>query len=361
MLRRFSLFAMAAALVVSSCSQGDDAASNETTTTTTVFYATTAADTTTTTVEPSPATAPSSPPTTATTTSTTVVVPEPPLFLFDMTRDEIEAASAPVLDVALTVAKSLESHDLEALKSGFVPDGYVIDPVVASLRPNLDGWYSVFEKLFTHVTTGDIYVNADGSARAGYGYGFYEGLVDDPPDPVFSMSHIHMDGDLAECIINRMDAEPLEVYPAETSDAIGFPQSREGPILNQAQTAQRFAATFEDAWGAGDVSRILGLYAADGGRNDAFAGLQGDRGATIAWLNALDRDYSEVTVDIESVQASALGPSAEYRLTLGDGDESCVMRMVSVWDLNDEDLVVRESIFYNPDTIFDCGWEPADT
>jgi hypothetical protein len=278
-----------------------------------------------------------------------------------MTREEIEAASAPVLDVALTVAESLEAHDLEALKSGFVPDGYVIDPVVASLRPTLDGWYSVFERLFTHVTTGDIYVNADGSARAGYGYGFYEGLVDDPPDPIFTMSHIQMDGGLAEYIINRMDAEPLEAYPAETSDAIGFGAwSREGPILNQAQTAQRFAATFEEAWDAGDVSRIVGLYAADGGRNDTFAGLHGDRGATIAWLNLLDRDYSEVAVDIESLQASALGPSAEYRLTLGSGNESCVMRMVSVWDLNDEDLVIREAIFYHPDTIFDCGWQPAD-
>jgi len=59
--------------------------------------------------------------------------------------------------------------------------------------------------------------------------------------------------------------------------------------------------------------------------------------------------------------ASALGPSAEYRLTLGDGDESCAMRIVSVWDLNDQDLIIRESIFYHPDTIFDCGWEPADT
>ena len=356
---RWFASAVLVVLVVGGCSQGEDAASDETTTTTGAAPATTTSVATTTTVV---ATSTTIEPRPVTTTSTSVVVPEPPLFLFDMTREEIEAASAPVLDVALTVAQSLEAHDLEALKSGFVPDGYVIDPVVASLRPDLHFWYSVFEKMFTHVTTGDIYVNADGSARAGYAYGFYEGLVDDPPDPIFSMSHIQMDGDVAEYIINRMDAEPLEVYPAETSDAIGFGAwSREGPILDQAQTAQRFAATFEGAWDAGDMSRILGLYAADGGRNDTFAGLHGDRGATIAWLNALDRDYSEVSVDIESVQASALGPSAEYRLTLGDGDESCVMRMVSVWDLNDEDLVVRESVFYHPDTIFDCGWQPADT
>ena len=361
MLRRFFLLALAVALVASSCSQNEDAASDEATTTTTVVPASTAAPATTATVEPATTTAPPNPSTTVAATSTTVVVPEPPVSLFDMTTAEIEAASAPVLDVALTVAESLESHDLETLRSVFIPDGYVIDPVVASLRPDLDGWYSVFEKLFTHVTTGDIYVNADGSARAGYGYGFYEGLVDDPPDPVFTMSHIQMDGDLAEYIINRLDAEPLEAYPAETSDAIGFGAwSREGPIRNQAQTAQRFAASFEEAWDSGDVSRILGLCATDGGRYDAFAGLQGDRGATIAWLSALDRDYSDVSVEIESLQASALGPSAEYRLTLGDGNKSCVMRMVSVWDLNDQDLVVRESIFYHPDTIFDCDWEPAN-
>lgn len=273
----------------------------------------------------------------------------------------MSVASEPVLDVALTVADGLESRDLTTLKSAFVSNGYAIDPVVSSLRPPLTTWFSIFKRLCTDVSSGDIYVNADGSATGWDCYGFYEGFMDDPPDPNFSLRHIQMEGDLAKYLINRIDAETLEAYPAETSDAIGFPQSQEAAILNQAQTALRFVPDYVEAWESGDPGQILDLYAADGVRDDTFAGLRGDRGATIAWLSALDREYSEITVDVDSVQGSDLGPSAEYRLTLSNSSESCVMRMASVWDLNEEGLVISEAVFYHPDTIFDCGWEPTDS
>ena len=127
--------------------------------------------------------------------------------MLDMTREEIEAASAPVLDVALTVAESLEARDLEALKSGFVPNGYAIDPVVASLRPPLAAWFSIINRLCTDVSSGDIYVNADGSTTAWDCYGFYEGFMDDPPDPTFALRHIQMEGDLAKYLINRISMD----------------------------------------------------------------------------------------------------------------------------------------------------------
>ena len=33
---------------------------------------------------------------------------------------------------------------------------------------------------------------------------------------------------------------------------------------------------------------------------------------------------------------------------------------VSVWDLDDDDRILRENVYYDPETMFACGWEQAE-
>ena len=299
-------------------------------------------------------------PTTSTTAATTTTqTPQPPETLFAMTRSEIIEASEPVLVAAQTIGDALEADDREAFAAAFEPDAYVIDPVVPSLRPDVQGWYGIFQNLCVAAETTRIYANVGGSTSRALCTGFYDTLVMDPPEVTIFLSHVLMEESRGTVMLNRIDAAAAAAYPAETSDAIGFPTSRERNVVMMAETAERFVPAFVAAWQTADLEEIAALYAPNGVRIDGFAGLDGDPGATLAWIEAFLRDYDGVALEIKSITASAPGPGIEYILTLQSDGSSCVMEMASVWELDEDDRIVREHVYYHPDALFDCGWEAA--
>ena len=299
--------------------------------------------------------------TTVTATTTTTLPPlDPPETLFSMTRVEILEASAPVMETAGAIADALELGDRELLVSAFASGGYVIDLVVPSLRPRIRGWFDIFRKLCGGSEASNLHVNVSGAAWRGSCSGFYEGLVSDPPPTVWFLPHVLMADAMGVVMLNRMEAEVAAAYPAETSDAIGFQPSREKNVTWMAEAAVRFIPVFEAAWESGHVEAIAALYADDGVRIDGFAGLAEDPRATRAWIEAFVRDYGEVSVEIELLVASAPGPGAVYTVTLGVEGDSCVMQMVSAWELDEHDHIVREYVYYHPDTVLDCGWEAPE-
>lgn len=300
-------------------------------------------------------------PTTSTTAATTTTqTPQPPDTLFAMTRSEIIEASESVLVTAQTIADALEADDRGVFVAAFEPDAYVIDPVVPSLRPDVHGWYGIFQKLCEASETTRIYANVGGATSRALCTGFYDTVVKDPPEVTMFLSNVLMEESRGTVMLNRLDAAAVAAYPAETSDAIGFPTSRERNVVMMAEAAKRFAPAFVAAWQAADLEEIAALYAPSGVRIDGFAGLDGDPGATLAWIEAFLRDYDEVALEIKSITASAPGPGIEYILTLQPDGSSCAMEMASVWELDEDDRIVREHVYYYPDALFDCGWEAAE-
>ncbi len=277
--------------------------------------------------------------------------------LFTLTEGEVTAASESAVQIAETVSQALDTPDRDSFSAAFGPSSYVVDPIVPSLRPGVNVWFSLFRRLCSGVLTHDIYVNVDGSVFNGDCSGFYDGYADDPPTSLAVLSELWLEDGVATRLMNRLDAATLDSYPAETSEVIGFARSEEEAVSAAAQTAERFASRWVEAWKSGDLEPILALYASDGVRADGFAGLD-DRPAALAdWLKSFTNAYDEVTVQIELLTASSLGPAAAYRLELGDGDHACEMRLVSVWDLDEQDRIVREHTYYHPETVFACGWE----
>ena len=297
------------------------------------------------------------PPSTKPSTTTTLRPPVPPETLFSMTRAEMLEASAPIMDTAQTIARALASGDRQMLVSAFEPDAFVIDPVVPSLRPPIGSWFYIYQRLCTESETTAIFINLSGSASTAVCSDFFEGLLEDPPPTTWFLPHVLMPDALGAVLLNRMDAEAAASYPAETSDAIGFRPSREKNVARMAETAQRFAPLFQAAWESGDGETIAALYADEGVRIDGLAGLGDETGSTRAWIEAFTRDYDEIEIEIELLVASAPGPGAEYTMTLGAGTETCVMRMVSAWELDENHRIVREYVYYHPDSVLACGWE----
>ncbi len=290
----------------------------------------------------------------------TVGGPDSTTTLFTMTRDEVSAASEPAIQNAETVSKALDAHDGDLLRTAFGPSSYVVDPIVPSLRPGIATWFSIFRSFCTGVLLHDIYVNVDGSVFNGDCSGFYDGHVDDPPAALPVLSELWLEDGLARRLMNRLDAATLEAYPTETSDVIGFPSSQEAAVSAAAQTAVRFASTWVETWQSGELEPIAALYAPDGVRVDGFAALADDSAALMVWLESFTDSYDEVAVEIELLTASALGPAAVYRLELVDGAGSCEMQIASVWDLDEKDRILRESVYYHPESTFACGWEQTD-
>lgn len=282
----------------------------------------------------------------------------PPLLV--VTADELAVQSVPGMEVAETVSQALDAHDADTLTSQFSRGGYVVDPIVPSLRPLVLQWFSLFRDFCSGVVTDDIYVNADGSVFHGDCVGFYDGYVDDPPPVVAYLSELWVEEGLVARMMNRLDAESLARYPIETGQVIGFGTAKGDIIAEMADTASLFASTWVAAWESGEPDQMLALYADDGARIDGFAGLAEDPAATTAWLESFGQSYDQVTVEIETLAASALGPAAAYRLELATAEDSCEMRLVSVWDLDEEGRILREYVYYHPETTTACGWAAAE-
>ncbi|MDJ0791019.1 MAG: hypothetical protein QNJ71_03895 [Acidimicrobiia bacterium] len=349
---RLSGVLLTVALIIAGCSSTGSGEERASTTTT---APTTTATPTKTPTEP--------PPTSGTTvaTSTTTLPPlDPPEILFRMTRLEILDVSAPIMETAQTITEAMDSGDRQQLVSAFAPGSHVIDFIVPSLRPPIDAWFGVFMKMCDESQTSHVHVNVSGVTWRALCSGLYEGFVGDPPPATWFLPQVLMEESMGVVMLSRVEAEAAAAYPAGTSDAIGLPISREANVARMAAAAERFALRFEQAWESDDADSITGLYGDGGVRIDGFAGLGDDPRTTHAWIEAFVRDYDEVSIEIDLLVASAPGPGAAYTMMLGSEGDSCVIRMVSAWELDEDDHIVREYVYYDPDTVFDCSWQAPE-
>jgi hypothetical protein len=284
----------------------------------------------------------------------------PPMF--GMSADEITATFDRSIDLGTNVNTALESNDFDLFMAQFQPGAKVIDPIDPSLTPAVGIWFRSFRGLCSHWGLEEVLVNQGGSLAASTCEDFY--LDQEPVDTGASpaprtlrgVRHLTISDGLATELMHRLDAETLEAHPTDTVLVIGFPESRSADVSGFVAGGGDFIARFESAWASRDAETIAALYSPRAIREDAYVGdLQGTTELT-RWLAALVDRYPDIALTTEAVFASGRGPAAIYALTMTDAGHMCSMRLGSVWDLDDDGLVDREFVYYDPDTVFSCGW-----
>ncbi|MCV2396039.1 hypothetical protein OEB99_17135 [Actinotalea sp. M2MS4P-6] len=272
-----------------------------------------------------------------------------------MPWSQVQAAAERASSVAESVTVGLNRPDSGLFLAQFADGAVVVDPVDAVDTPDVASWFSGERGLCETWGLVDVFVNADGSLTDAYCEGFFAPTAGGP-DRLDAARHLLMTDGLATRMMHRFDVDHYGSYPDEILAVIGYPSDRAGAVLEQVDAARGFAESLTDAWTSADPVRIAALYAADGFRDDPFAGLAPNHDATVAWFADLTGAYDSIALSLDTLDASALGPAATYELRLVDGTTECSMRLASVWNLDDEGRVTREWLYYDPDTLNACGW-----
>jgi SnoaL-like domain len=283
--------------------------------------------------------------------------------VFGMSASEIESTFDVAVAVGTGVNEGLDANDGELFLSQFQPGARVIDPIVPSLTPSVADFFFAFQSLCTRWLTDEVLVNLDGSLSVGDCAGFYDAISGDDaatssalPDGLPAVRHLPISDGLASELMHRLDADTVGQYPVETVTIIGFPESRAQDVTSQVGAAEEFIARFEAAWASEQPESVAALYSGDAVRHDGYVGDLAGQAELIGWVSSVLDQYPDVAATTESLYSSGRGPAAVYQLTMTVNGDACSMRVGSVWDLDAQGLIEQEFVYYDIDSIFDCGW-----
>lgn len=277
--------------------------------------------------------------------------------VFRMSADEMASTFEAPTRLATEVEAGIVNDDLERFLASFTPSAVVIDPIDPSLTPSVGGWFRAFGDLCSTTTLDGVFVNVDGALTAGTCSGFYR-ILDEPalPETMLYVRHQPIADRQATELMHRLDADVVGAHPVETVVRIGFGESRGAELSEHTAVAEDVGERFERAWSSSETPDVAGLYAPDARRHDAYVGELAGFDGIAGWMESVRERYPFLSVTIDSLYASGLGPAAIYELTMAPDGEGCAMRVASVWNLSEGGLIDHEHVYYDAETIFSCGW-----
>jgi hypothetical protein len=268
---------------------------------------------------------------------------------------QVDAAADSATVVATQVVVGLNSDDPTLFVSQFVDGGFVIDPIDPIRTPSVESYHPFEHDLCDSWGLEEVFVNATGSLSKATCEGFFESIPGGP-DSMDAVRHLPMADGLATNMMHRLDVEAYGAYPEETVTIIGFSSTWAEAVVEQVDAASKFEEALIAAWESGDPDQVEDLYAPDAIREDPFLGLSPDSASTLTWPTRLLEHYDTVSISVENLYASALGPAAIYELVLGNAGIECGIRQASVWNLDDDGIVTYEWVYYDRSTLNECGW-----
>jgi hypothetical protein len=292
-----------------------------------------------------------------------VVTNERTAPVFALPAQEISATIETSRAIGTNVATGLNAPDREQYVAQFHPRARVIDPIVPSLKPSIGEFFSSFGAaglLCERWPVDAAYVNAGGVLTVGSCDGLYRDLPDAGQLPTGPrvVRHLPISDGRATGLMHRIGLEAASTFARETVVAIGFFDRERvvADLVAEAVTAEDFIDRFESAWETTDPDALGRLYDDRATRHDGYAADKQARQEIVAWYRLLFDAHPDLTLVVSEGFASGLGPAATYELTMDGGGAACVMRIGSVWDLDDEGLILDEYVYYDPETVLACGW-----
>lgn len=133
---------------------------------------------------------------------------------------------------------------------------------------------------------------------------------------------------------------------------------------------QEFLSNFVASWSSGDSADLLNLYAKDAELEDTLFGysITGHEAiqdyASKFMAKSDDSSWGSIDTFAESEASPAFReqyPIAShggiFAITVPDVDDNaCEIRFAVILTPNEEGLIQSQQIFYNADTLIDCGW-----
>lgn len=132
-------------------------------------------------------------------------------------------------------------------------------------------------------------------------------------------------------------------------------------VLQFLQAERNLLDNYAEAWSSGEIDQIADLYSSDATREDLTFGEQQNGNEEIrSWAGAFFKQYRGATWELETPFGGELSTGqvagGTYSIRLeGKNSESCAIEAaVLLWRSGEE--ITKESIFYDADSLIECGW-----
>jgi hypothetical protein len=138
-------------------------------------------------------------------------------------------------------------------------------------------------------------------------------------------------------------------------------QSPDEEGIQWIQESRNLLDSYAEAWSSGEVDRVADLYASGATREDLTFGERQEGGEEIrSFAGAYFKQYPALSWELETPFSGALSDGQVTGGTFsiqfdGKKSEACVIKAaVLLWRSDQE--ILKESIFYDADSLFECGW-----